>query len=309
MYSSEERTLFTGIVEHVGRIESLDKGPEGGRLRIHAGPLAAALAIAGSVAVNGCCLTVVELAGETFAADLSSETLRRTAFGEMKAGARVNLERPMTAGKEFGGHFMQGHVDGIGRVTRLAPEGANWWFGVRVPAEVERYVVLKGSISIDGISLTVASLADGVAEVAVIPFTYKNTDLQALTAGDAVNLEADILAKYVEKLMDARRAPAPSRITAARLIEEGSAGVGLGRLSPALGAAVALGTSGAVVAFVARRRNGAGRRMRDRSRHRRTSWTAAARARGRGGLFREHAAHGAGTFAAAIRGAHWVRRG
>jgi riboflavin synthase len=221
MLVREERTLFTGIVEHVGRIDSIDKGPEGGRLRIHAGPLAASLAVAGSVAVNGCCLTVVELAGEIFTADLSSETLRRTAFGEMKPGARVNLERPLTAGKEFGGHFMQGHVDGIGRVTRLAPEGPNWWFGVRVPAEVERYVVMKGSIAIDGISLTVASLANGVAEVAIIPFTYANTNLQALVAGEAVNLEADILAKYVEKLMDTRLAPSPSRITAARLIEEG----------------------------------------------------------------------------------------
>jgi riboflavin synthase len=213
--------VFTGIVEQVGRIESLEKGPEGGRLRIHAGPLAGSLAIAGSVAVNGCCLTVVELAGEIFTADLSSETLKRTAFGEMKTGTRVNLERPLTAGKEFGGHFMQGHVDGVGRVTRLAPEGPNWWFGVRLPAEVERYVVLKGSIAIDGISLTVANLADGVAEVAIIPFTYANTNLQALGPGDAVNLEADILAKYVEKLLETRRAPTPSRITAARLIEEG----------------------------------------------------------------------------------------
>jgi riboflavin synthase len=213
--------LFTGIVEHVGRIETLEKGPEGGRLRIHAGPLASSLAVAGSVAVNGCCLTIVELAGEIFAADLSSETLRRTAFGEMKPGARVNLERPLTAGKEFGGHFMQGHVDGIGRVTRLSPEGPNWWFGVRIPAEVERYVALKGSIAIDGISLTVASLANGIAEVAIIPFTYANTNLQALNVGDAVNLEADILAKYVEKLLETRRAPAPLRITAARLIEEG----------------------------------------------------------------------------------------
>lgn len=221
MLAREERTLFTGIVEQVGRIESIEKGTEGGRLRINAGPLASSLAVAGSVAVNGCCLTVVELAGEIFAADLSSETLKRTAFGEMKPGARVNLERPLTAGKEFGGHFMQGHVDGIGRVSRLAPEGPNWWFAVRVPAEVERYVVMKGSIAIDGISLTVASLADGIAEVAIIPFTYANTNLQALHAGDAVNLEADILAKYVEKLLEARHTPAPSRLTAARLIEEG----------------------------------------------------------------------------------------
>jgi len=213
--------LFTGIVEHVGRIESLERGPEGGRLRIHAGPLSESLAIAGSVAVNGCCLTVVELANEAFAADLSSETLKRTAFGEMKPGGRVNLERPLTAGKELGGHFMQGHVDGIGRVARLAPEGANWWLGVRVPPEVERYVVMKGSIAIDGISLTVASLADGVAEVAIIPYTYEHTNLRGLVPGDAVNLEADILAKYVEKLLDTRRAPAPSRLSMASLVEEG----------------------------------------------------------------------------------------
>jgi riboflavin synthase len=213
--------MFTGIVERVGRIESLEKGPEGGRLRVHAGPLAASLAIAGSVAVNGCCLTVIELAGETFAADLSSETLKRTAFGEMKPSARVNLERPLTAGKELGGHFVQGHVDGIGRIARLTPEGPNWWLAVRVPADIERYVAMKGSIAIDGISLTVASLVDGVVEVAIIPFTYANTNLQGLVTGDAVNLEVDILAKYVEKLLEARHAPAPSRLTAARLVEEG----------------------------------------------------------------------------------------
>ena len=213
--------MFTGIVEHVGRIDALEKNATGGRLRIDAGPLAASLAIAGSVAVNGCCLTVVELAGTIFAADLSSETLRRTGFGEMKAGASVNLERPLTAGKELGGHFMQGHVDGIGRVTRLAPEGPHWWLGVHVPAELERYVAMKGSIAIDGISLTVASLESGAVEVAVIPFTYANTNLQALVAGDAVNIETDILAKYVERLMNARSAPAVSALSVERLKLEG----------------------------------------------------------------------------------------
>ena len=154
--------MFTGIVEHVGRVESLNTALDGAaqssRLRVNAGPLAASLAISNSVAVNGCCLTVVEISGETFAADLSSETLRRTSFGEIKPGTRVNLERPLTAGKEFGGHFVQGHVDGIGRVTRWEAEGANWWLGVRVPPELARYVAMKGSISIDGISLTVANL-------------------------------------------------------------------------------------------------------------------------------------------------------
>jgi len=171
--------------------------------------------------VNGCCLTVVAISGETFAADLSSETLRRTSFGEIKPGTRVNLERPLTAGKEFGGHFVQGHVDGIGRVTRCQAEGANWWLGVRVPQELARYVAMKGSIAIDGISLTVANLADDTVEAAIVPFTYANTNLQSLRVGDAVNLEADILAKYVERILEARRPAAASALTPERLVDEG----------------------------------------------------------------------------------------
>ncbi len=122
--------MFTGIVEAIGRIEAIESVEAGARLRVHAGPLAETLHVASSIAVNGCCLTVVELKGEIFSADLSGETLRCTSFGELKVGARVNLERPLRAGQELGGHFVQGHVDGVGRVTRLAPEGANWWFGV-----------------------------------------------------------------------------------------------------------------------------------------------------------------------------------
>jgi len=240
--------MFTGIIEHVGRIDSLEKITGGARLRVDSGPLAASLAVSASIAVNGCCLTVVALDGEIFAADLSAETLRCTSLGEMKPGARVNLERPLTAGKELGGHFVQGHVDGVGRVTRLAPAGpgctyspaennGHWWLGVRVPAEIERYVVMKGSIAIDGISLTVARLDDGLRregggtirpgqggctiEAAIIPFTYSHTNLQSLAPGDAVNLEVDILAKYAERLTDSRRAQAPSRLTVARLVQEG----------------------------------------------------------------------------------------
>lgn len=237
--------MFTGIVEHVGRIEafeeraskrgtlgqsafgkdSIDSALNGtaqsSRLRVNAGPLAASLALSNSIAVNGCCLTVVEISGETFAADLSSETLRRTSFGEIKPGTRVNLERPLRAGKEFGGHFMQGHVDGIGRVTRWEAEGANWWLGVRVPRELARYVAMKGSISIDGISLTVANFAGDTVEAAIIPFTYANTNLQSLRVDDAVNLEADILAKYVERILEARSPAAASALTVERLVEEG----------------------------------------------------------------------------------------
>ena len=149
--------MFTGIIEHVGRVEEVrpasDNGAQGARRRGDGGMDDDVLG-----------LTVVGISGETFAADLSSETLRRTSFAEIKPGTRVNLERPLTAGKEFGGHFVQGHVDGIGRVTRWEAEGANWWLGVRVPRELARYVAMKGSISIDGISLTVANLTGDTVE-------------------------------------------------------------------------------------------------------------------------------------------------
>jgi riboflavin synthase len=214
--------MFTGIVEYVGQIESFERSDLGARVRVKAGPLTSGLATSGSIAVNGCCLTAVDISGESFAADLSGETLRCTGLGEMKPGTRVNLERPLTAMKELGGHFVQGHVDGVGRVTRLEPEGANWWYGVSVPAELARYVAMKGSIALDGISLTVAAWHDGIVETAIIPFTYTHTNLSSLTVGDPVNIECDILAKYVERVMEARQQqPGRSLLGVARLIEEG----------------------------------------------------------------------------------------
>ena len=220
--------MFTGLVEYIGTIESLERSnsdgrPDyiGARIRVNAGPLAAGLAKSGSIAVNGCCLTAVEISGGSFTADLSGETLRRTSFGEMEPGTRVNLERPLTAMTELGGHFMQGHVDGIGHVARLEPQGANWWFGVTVPDELARYVAMKGSIALDGISLTVAGWHEGIVETAIIPFTYENTNLSSLTLGDAVNIECDVLAKYVERLMEARHKQETSGLTVARLVEEG----------------------------------------------------------------------------------------
>ncbi len=213
--------MFTGIVEHQGVIAALERGAEGGRLRVCVPQLAAQLAIAGSIAVNGCCLTVVERDAETFAADLSGETLRRTSFGELAEGISVNLERPLTAGKEFGGHFVQGHVDGVGRVTRLVQEGANWWLGVRVPEELARYVAMKGSIALDGISLTVAGWREGVVEVAIIPFTYQHTNVGRMRLGDAVNVECDILAKYVERMLAGKNERPAERLTVERLMEQG----------------------------------------------------------------------------------------
>ncbi len=213
--------MFTGIIEHLGFVKSLESGVEGGRLTVRAAGVVPFLAVSNSIAVNGCCLTVAALNDDTFSADLSGETLRRTSFGELKSGAIVNLERPLTAGKEFGGHFVQGHVDGIGRVAHLRPEGENWWLAVRVPDDIGRYIAMKGSIAVDGVSLTVAAWRDGIAEMAIIPFTYAHTNLRDRTTGDAVNLECDILAKYVERLLDARHEPAASRVLMERLIREG----------------------------------------------------------------------------------------
>ena len=219
--------MFTGIIEHTGTIEGLALNDDGGRVTIHAPSVAPSLAVSNSIAVNGCCLTIVDLHNGRLSADLSGETIRKTSFGakggELKKGARVNLEQPLTAGKEFGGHFVLGHVDTIGRVSHLTPEGENWWFGVEVPEEFARYVVPKGSVTIDGISLTVARWHDNTAEVAVIPYTYKHTNIRDRKPGDAVNLEGDILGKYVERYLQARDA-APSvesPLTVARLVEEG----------------------------------------------------------------------------------------
>src|SRR5271156_4086467 len=208
--------MFTGITEHAGRIESLECGQDGGRLRIGfwgAAQIAAEMKAGDSISVNGCCLTVVEFGAQHFSADLSGETLRRTSFGEKKSGDLVNLERPLAVGARLGGHFVQGHVDGTCRVARLAPEGDNWWLSVRVPEDLRRYVAEKASLAIDGISLTVARWQDGVADIAVIPFTYAHTSVRAMAPGAAVNLEVDILAKYVESLLDARKASDVSRLT------------------------------------------------------------------------------------------------
>jgi riboflavin synthase len=218
--------MFTGIIEHFGTIESLTLGDSGGRVTIHAPTVVGSLAVSNSIAVNGCCLTVVALENGRFSADLSGETIRKTSFGAgaagLREGLRVNLEQPLTAGKEFGGHFVLGHVDTVGRVTGLKAEGENWWYEVRVPADFASYVVPKGSITIDGISLTVALWSDNVAAIAVIPYTYEHTNIRDRKPGDAVNLEGDVLGKYVERHLAARfAAPGETTLTVACLTEEG----------------------------------------------------------------------------------------
>jgi riboflavin synthase len=222
--------MFTGIIEHQGVIDSLEHTRSGGRIQVRAPKLAPTLEISASIAVNGCCLTVVQRDTETFSADLSPETLRRTTFAEMESGARVNLEKPLTSGQELGGHIVQGHVDAIGRITKWAPENAaansspeeqNWWLAVSVPAEIVGYVAEKGSITVDGISLTVASWSENIAGFAIIPYTYAHTNLRHAKIGDPVNLEADIFAKYVERILDARRTPGAPRPSFAELLKDG----------------------------------------------------------------------------------------
>jgi riboflavin synthase len=224
--------LFTGIIEHEGTIQALELKPGADRVTINAPSVAPVLAVSKSIAVNGCCLTVVALGKKQFSADLSGETIQKTSFGAknggLKKGSRVNLEQPLTAGKEFGGHFVQGHVDTTGRVTHLrreTSESNDWWFGVEVPEDFARYIVPKGSITIDGISLTVARWDNHtrIAEIAVIPYTYEHTNIRDRKPGDAVNLEGDVLGKYVERYLEARKeitAPRESRITLQKLITQ-----------------------------------------------------------------------------------------
>jgi len=221
--------MFTGIVEHVGTVESFSLQSDGGRVTIYAPSLASSLAVSNSIAVNGCCLTVVSLEDERFSADLSGETLRRTSFGAgsdgggLKAGSRVNLEQPLTAGKEFGGHFVLGHIDGVGRVAHLSAEGESWLYGVEVPKDFVRFIVPKGSITIDGISLTLASwhvFPKMTVHIAVIPFTYTHTNLRDRKPGDAVNLEGDILGKYVERYTRARAIGSPTAPLTERALRE-----------------------------------------------------------------------------------------
>jgi len=195
--------MFTGIVRERGRVAGVDGGAGGVRLRIDAPQTAPAVAVGDSVAVGGVCLTVVEVREGELAFDAVPETLSRTALGGLAAGDEVNVEPALRAGEPLGGHLMQGHVDGVGHVRSVEPEGGGSRIWVDAPADVLRYCVEKGSIAVDGTSLTVAALDDVGFAVALIPHTLAVTTLGALAPGAEVNLEADVLAKYVERLLPA----------------------------------------------------------------------------------------------------------
>ena len=213
--------MFTGIIEEVGTLEAMEPRAAGSRLRLRGALITSDLRDGDSICVNGVCLTAVERRGETFGADVSPETLRRSSLAGLKTGAPVNLERALQPTSRLGGHIVQGHVDGVGSVASMDLLGDNnWWLKIRVPAELDRYLVFKGSIAIDGISLTVAAVEGDLVSVTIIPTTYQNTNLRTKKVGDPVNLETDVLAKYVEKMLgtlDVKR----SRLTVEGLLEQG----------------------------------------------------------------------------------------
>lgn len=206
--------MFTGIIEEVGTVERT-----GARAVIRCRTVLDGLKPGDSVDVNGVCLTAVELGAGWLAADVSPETLRRSNLGQLRPGSLVNLERALSASSRMGGHIVQGHIDTTGEVVNLESLGAdNWWLSVRFPEEIAKYVVFKGSIAIDGMSLTVAKVEGDVLAATVLPHTYGNTNLKTRRRGDTVNLEADVLAKYVERMLAAY---APAKLTEERLRELG----------------------------------------------------------------------------------------
>jgi len=193
--------VFTGIVRERGRVAAVEGGADGVRLRIEAPVTAAQAAVGDSVSVNGVCLTATVVEPGAISFDAVPETLSKSALGRLEPGSEVNLEPALRAGEPLGGHIVQGHVDGVGRVRSLEPEGEGARLTVDAPPELLRYCVEKGSITIDGVSLTVAGLGEDAFSVALIPHTLAETTLSALGPGAEVNLEADVLAKYVERML------------------------------------------------------------------------------------------------------------
>ena len=214
--------MFTGIVEEVGAIKNIKRGQHSAVLTIHAKTVLEETRIGDSIAVNGICLTVTRLFPDGFSADVMHETLNRSSLGALTVGSRVNLERAMAADGRFGGHIVSGHIDGTGTITAIRPDDNAVWYTVSASPELLRYIVEKGSITIDGISLTVAAVtADGFS-ISAIPHTAAVTTLGKKQVGDTVNLETDIIGKYVEKLLRPDGEPQPqSRITWEFLAENG----------------------------------------------------------------------------------------
>lgn len=192
--------MFTGIIEEIGTVRRIEHGAKGARLTIQANTVLEDTRIGDSIATNGVCLTVVSMTGDSFSADVMAESLRRSSLGTLQGGSPVNLERAMAANGRFGGHIVSGHIDGTGTIASQKREDNAVWIKIKTPAPLLRYIVEKGSIAIDGVSLTVAAVTDTDFSVSIIPHTGAQTILLGKKPGDPVNLECDVIGKYVEKL-------------------------------------------------------------------------------------------------------------
>ena len=206
--------MFTGIIEELGTIRSIENISEGARLEVSAETVLEDARLGDSIAVNGVCLTIVDRGPDWFAADVSQETMRRTSLKQLRSGRRINLERPLTASSRLGGHIVQGHVDGTGELIETREVGEGWVVSVGFPGELSQYIVEKGSIAVDGISLTIASLSQDCFEIAIIPHTWKVTNLSTLKRGSIVNLEVDIIAKYVERMISCQMSAIVKKLSA-----------------------------------------------------------------------------------------------
>ena len=213
--------MFTGIIEEVGQVATIAENDNDRRLTVSASKLPSQLKQGASIAVSGVCLTATTIEKDAFAADLAQETWMRTSFSRLRPGALVNLELPLRAGGRFDGHIVQGHVDGTGTLVSLTPipGASDYWLTINVPSELRRYIVAKGSLAVEGISLTVAAIDGTEVRMAIIPHTAEATNLRSLKSGDPVNLEIDVIAKYVEKMM--ATTTAQSTITLEGLVREG----------------------------------------------------------------------------------------
>jgi riboflavin synthase len=193
--------MFTGIIETVGKIASIERQGDSVRLTVAAGPIAEDVQIGDSVCINGVCLTATSTQAPQMTFEAVYETMRKTSLGSLQVGDGVNLERSLPANGRLGGHIVQGHVDGAGRIASIRPVGNSWFVYIDVAPELMRYIVTKGSVAVDGISLTVADSADRTFSLSIIPHTWENTTLRDKRAGDPVNIECDIIGKYVEKML------------------------------------------------------------------------------------------------------------
>ena len=193
--------MFTGIIEELGSVHSIEERGDNARIVISAHVVTEGTTYGDSISVNGVCLTALDIHPDSFAADVSRETLLRSTLGSLKPGTPVNLERAVTPATRLGGHIVQGHVDARGEFTGVEDHGESWTIRIAYPSEIARYLVFKGSVAVEGISLTIAGLTDEYFEVAIIPKTWEVTNLSHLKPGDGVNLEVDVIGKYVERLL------------------------------------------------------------------------------------------------------------